>query len=140
MHNGLFRDTPGLQRAESLNYDYRKLWTKEEKPPVTESTKDYINHINTITDDPEKLYAHIYVRHMGDLMGGQMIKKKVPGSKRYYTFGHQQVRDFSRVIKENINNYLSVYEKNVVPEARLCFDYATRLFKELNDLGQTYKV
>ena len=25
-----------------------------------------------------KLYAHIYVRHLGDLSGGQMIMKKTP--------------------------------------------------------------
>ena len=29
-----------------------------------------------ILDDPEKLMAHIYVRHMGDLSGGQMIKEE----------------------------------------------------------------
>ena len=29
---------------------------------------------------------------------------------------------------------------NVVPEARLCFEYATRLFGEMNDLGKTNQV
>jgi len=31
-------------------------------------------------DDPHKVMAHVYVRHMGDLSGGQMIKKKIPGA------------------------------------------------------------
>ena len=35
-----------------------------------------------------KLYAHVYVRHMGDLSGGQMIRKKTPGPNRYYIFKH----------------------------------------------------
>ena len=140
LHNGLFRDTPGLLRAEALNYDYQKLWTKEEKPKVTESTKEYKKHINTIMDDPEKLYAHIYVRHMGDLSGGQMLKRKTPGSNRYYTFKHNEVTDYKRIVKETINNYLNVYQKNVVHEARLCFAYATELFKELNDLGKTNRI
>ena len=39
-----------------------------------------------------KLYAHIYVRHMGDLSGGQMIMKKTPGPNRYYRFKHKEVR------------------------------------------------
>ena len=37
--------------------------------------------------------------------------------------------------KEIINNYLNAYEKNVVPEAKLCFNFATRLFEEMNDLN-----
>ena len=135
LHNGLFRDTPGLLRAEALNYDYQKLWTREEKPKVTESTKEYKKHINTIMDDPEKLYAHIYVRHMGDLSGGQMIRKKVP-VKRYYDFG-PNATEYKRIVKETINNFLNVYEKNVVVEAKLCFNFATRLFGEMNDLGKT---
>ena len=88
-------------------------------------------------DDPEKLYAHIYVRHMGDLSGGQMIMKKTPGHNRYYKFKHKEVGDYRIIVKETINNYLNVYQKNVVHEARLCFAYATELFKELNDLGKT---
>ena len=132
-HNGLFRQTPGLQRAENIHKDYIKLWTKEEKPVITQSTKEYVEHINTITDDPEKLYAHIYVRHLGDLSGGQMIARKVP-AKRYYDFGANG-QEWKRIVKEIINNYLNAYEMNVVPEARLCFEYATRLFGEMNDLS-----
>ena len=26
MHNSLFNQTPGLQRAEALHYDYKALW------------------------------------------------------------------------------------------------------------------
>ena len=132
-HNGLFRQTPGLQRAENIHKDYTKLWTKSDKPVITQSTKEYVEHINTITDDPEKLYAHIYVRHLGDLSGGQMIAKKVP-AKRYYDFGANG-KEWKRIVKEIINDYLNAYEMNVVPEARLCFEYATRLFKEMNDLS-----
>ena len=71
MHNSLFKDTPGLLRAEHIHYDYRSLWTDIGLPPeITQSTKDYIAHIESIQDEAMKLYAHIYVRHMGDLSGG----------------------------------------------------------------------
>ena len=133
MHNGLFRHTPGLQRAENIHKDFTKLWTKSYKPIITQSTKEYVEHINTITDDPEKLYAHIYVRHLGDLSGGQMIAKKVP-AKRYYDFGANG-KEWKRIVKENINYYLNAYEKNVLPEAKLCFNYAIRLFGEMHDLS-----
>ena len=86
MANDLFRQTPGLQRAENIHRDFKKLWPDPSLPPkITDSTKRYVEHIESIQDDPEKLYGHIYVRHLGDLSGGQMISKKVP-AKRYYDF------------------------------------------------------
>ena len=140
LHNSLFRDTPGLLRAEHIHYDYRSLWTDIGAPPeITKSTKEYVEHIETIQDEAMKLYAHIYVRHMGDLSGGQMIMKKTPGPNRYYKFKHKEVGDYRRIVKETINTYLNVYEHSVVPEAKFCFESATKLFKEmkeLHDLGQ----
>jgi len=67
-----------------------------------------------------------------------MIAKKVP-AKRYYDFGANG-KEWKRIVKEIINNYLNAYEKNVVPEAKLCFNFATRLFGEMNDLGKTDQV
>ena len=135
LHNSLFRDTPGLLRAEHIHYDYRHLWTDIGLPPeITQSTKDYIAHIESIQDEAMKLYAHIYVRHMGDLSGGQMIMKKTPGPNRYYKFKHKEVGDYKRIVKETINTYLNVYEHSVVPEAVYCFESATKLFKEMKEL------
>ena len=141
LHNSLFRDTPNLLRAEHIHYDYRALWTDIGAPPeITESTKQYIEHIESIQDEAMKLYAHIYVRQMGDLSGGQMIMRKTPGPNRYYRFKDKQVGEYRRIVKETINTYLNVYEHSVVPEAIYCFESATKLFKEmkeLHDLGKT---
>ena len=141
LHNSLFRDTPNLLRAEHIHYDYRALWTDIGAPPeITQSTKEYIEHIESIQDEAMKLYAHIYVRHMGDLSGGQMIMRKTPGPNRYYRFKDKQVGEYRRIVKETINTYLNVYEHSVVPEAIYCFESATKLFKEmkeLHDLGKT---
>ena len=44
---------------------------------MMESTRKYVDYANKeLMDYPEKIMAHIYVRHMGDLSGGQMIKRK----------------------------------------------------------------
>ena len=135
LHNSLFRDTPGLLRAEHIHYDYRSLWTDIGSPPeITQSTKDYIAHIESIQDEAMKLYAHIYVRHLGDLSGGQMIMKKTPGPNRYYKFKHKEVGDYKRIVRETINSYLNVYEHSVLPEATFCFESATKLFKEMKEL------
>jgi len=73
--------------------------------------------------DPDKLMAHIYVRHMGDLSGGQMIAKRVPGLGRYYKFD-ADVNEYKEKIREKIND-------SMAEEAKICFDYATELFKDM---------
>lgn len=131
--NGLFEHLPGVERNEAIYKDFVELWDKEEKPILTESTLAYCNHIENIKDDPEKLMAHIYVRHMGDLSGGQMISKKVPGAGMMYRF--RNPNECKRTIREQIKRYYDSYQSNIVMEARLCFDYATKLFGELYELS-----
>ena len=141
LESSLFLDTRNLPRAEHIFYDYRALWGDIGNPPVeTESTKAYVEHLDTIRGENEKLYAHIYVRHLGDLSGGQMIKKKTPGPNRYYIFKHNEAKEYKRIVKERIESYLNVYEINVLPEAIFCFESATKLFKEMYDLGKTNQV
>jgi|TARA_B110000971_G_scaffold179787_1_gene186174 heme oxygenase len=134
MHNDLFRQTPGLQRAENIHRDFKKLWELDFNPEITPSTKKYVEHIETIKDDPEKLYGHIYVRHLGDLSGGQMISKKVP-VKSFYDFNGQG-QEYKRIVKEIINEYLNTYKINVLSEVEYCFESATNLFKEMNEISK----
>lgn len=136
--NSLFTDIQGLQRAEHIRHDFSKLWSEETPPIITKSTFDYMLHINQIGEDAEKLFAHIYVRHLGDLSGGQMIRRKTPGPNQYYFFTPEQMK-YKEVVRTKINQYLNIYEINVVAEARKCFEFATRLFQEMNDydMGKT---
>ena len=122
LESSLFLDTLNLPRAE------------------TESTKAYVKHLDTIRGENEKLYAHVYVRHLGDLSGGQMIKRKTPGPNRYYIFKHGEAKEYKRIVKERVESYLNLYEVNVLPEAIFCFESATKLFKEMYDLGKTNQV
>ena len=138
LHNSLFRDTPNLLRTEHILYDFNSFGI--ETPEITESTKQYIDHIESIQDEAMKLYAHVYVRHMGDLSGGQMIMKKTPGPNRYYKFKHKEVGDYKRIVKETINTYLNVYQHSVLPEAMFCFESATKLFKEMKELHDLGKI
>ena len=141
LESSLFLDTLNLPRAEHIFYDYRALWGDIGSPPIeTESTKAYVEHLDTIRGENEKLYAHVYVRHLGDLSGGQMIKQKTPGPNRYYIFKHGEAKEYKRIVKERVESYLNLYEVNVLPEAIFCFESATKLFKEMYDLGKTNQV
>jgi len=78
-----------------------------------------------ISDDENKLFAHIYTRHMGDLSGGQMIRKRVPGEGRLYQFEDPDT------LKTAIRSKL---DDSMADEAKICFDFATRTFQEMMDV------
>ena len=70
--------------------------------------------------------AHIYVRHMGDLSGGQMISKKVPGAGTMYQF-----EDNVSVLKDKIRARLN---DSMADEAKIAFDFATKLFQQMKEI------
>lgn len=113
--------------APRIHEDYNELWAEFEphQPPLLPVVKEYMDHLLDIKDNPEKLMAHVYVRHMGDLSGGQMIKNKVPGTGTMYDF------DNVKELKENIR---SKCNDAMADEANLCFDYATKLFEQMAEI------
>lgn len=116
-----------LRRAPAIHEDYQELWTDtNNQPPLLPVVKSYMDHIISIQDDADKLMAHLYVRHMGDLSGGQMISKKVPGAGRLYKF--DQPVD---MLKERIRTRLN---DTMADEAKIAFDFATEMFKQMDDI------
>lgn len=122
---GLLDDLPGIQRAANIHQDIHELAAdipQLSETKIAQSTDDYLQYLKTIQTDPAKLMAHIYVRHMGDLYGGQMISKKVPGAGQFYKF------DNSDALKTAIRAKL---DDSLADEALMCFKFATQLFEEL---------
>jgi heme oxygenase len=76
-----------------------------------------MKHIEQIKEDAQSLYAHIYVRHLGDLSGGQMIRRKTPGPNNYYFFLPEEYK-YKDIVRDKINTYLNIYQHTVLPEAR----------------------
>lgn len=127
MH-GLFDDIPDIRRAPRIHEDYMELWGNhyETSPPVCPVVEDYLEYLYRISDDPHKLMAHIYVRHFGDLSGGQFIAKRVPGQGRMYQF-EQDPEEIKKIVREKLDD-------SMADEARVCFNYAETLFQQLMDL------
>ena len=122
---GLLDDLPGIQRADKIQEDLKELEADVPELPnmeCAEATHAYLSHLATIRDDPKKLMAHMYVRHMGDLFGGQMIATRVPSSGNFYKF------DNPDTLKAAIRAKL---DDSLADEALLCFKFATQLFEEL---------
>ncbi len=128
MLHRLVMGMPDIRRAPAINSDFLELWPHTDKKPVILPVVDkYIKHIlNLSSKDPNKLMAHIYVRHMGDLAGGQMIAKRVPGSGKFYQFEDPEALKIA--IREKIDDSLA-------DEANVCFDFAIKMFEELMNLG-----
>ena len=132
LENSLFRTTTGLPRAEHIHYDFKALWTGDSNPTTLPSTVNYIKHIQTIKEEPEKLYAHIYVRHLRDMTEGQLMMKNTPGPNRYYKFRHGEIKEYKRIVTETINSYINVYQINVLNEARIAYETITQLYQEMD--------
>jgi|TARA_B100001094_G_scaffold17571_1_gene15114 heme oxygenase len=125
MMHGLFNDVPTLRRAPSIMEDFKELWGEDEAPKLKASTLKYLDHIFKIREDVDKVMAHVYVRHMGDLSGGQILKKKVPGSGKLYHF-----EEDVKTLKEKIR---AKCKDEMADEAKICFNFATEMFKEMQD-------
>ena len=125
MAEGVLNDLPDVRRAPKILEDFQELWGKDAEPPKPKpSIQKYVDHIMSIKEDPEKLMAHIYTRHMGDLSGGQMIKKRIPGEGRLYMF--EAPDNLKTAIRSKLND-------NMAEEAKVCFTFATELFKEMHN-------
>ena len=132
MPHNLFNGIPEIRRAPAINADFVELWGDDSTvPKMCPVTMEYVQYILSIKDDPKKLMAHIYVRHMGDLSGGQMIAKRVPGSGKYYQFGDEPEK-----IKEAIRAKL---DDSLADEAKVCFEFATKFFEQMAEIAKDYE-
>jgi len=125
MPHQILHGLPDIRRAPAILADFQELWKDEDgEVELLPITNKYIKYILSIKDDPKKLMAHIYVRHMGDLAGGQMIAKRVPGKGRYYKFENPE--ELKEAIRAKIDD-------SMADEAKVCFEYATEFFKQMMD-------
>jgi heme oxygenase len=122
-----------IKRSRRIFQDIRELEQLFGLKPSGEfppSVSKYAAHINALADadDNHSLLAHMYVRHFGELHGGQMIKKKTPGNGLMY--------EFDGDTKVLIAEFRELLDDSMAEEAKRCFDFASELFDELSvDIG-----
>lgn len=119
---GLFDDMPELKRAAAIRDDFNEISNKNSSYFARNSTLDYINYLLKLNDSQGAM-AHIYVRHMGDLFGGQALAKLVPGSGKMFKFDNKE--DLIVKIRSKLND-------SMADEANIAFDHNIKMIKEYN--------
>jgi heme oxygenase len=80
---------PDFERLPSLYQDFLELADSTKTYTWLPSTVAYHAYLIDLINDPARKHlikAHSYVRHMGDLSGGQLVATRVPGTVRFYKF------------------------------------------------------
>jgi heme oxygenase len=121
-----FEGMEGLKRVVPVGLDYNELHA-DIYPEIMYSAHEYGEYMDKLVKEkPQLLMAHIYVRYLGDLYGGQMIKRKVPGSGKVYDFEN------AKELKETLRSRLS---DELIDESIRAYEFTIKLYNELWNSG-----
>ena len=123
---GFFANMHDLPRLKAIYQDFTEL-DECEYYYLTSATLEYQAYLHRLGNDQERKHlikAHLYCRHMGDLFGGQIIKKQVAhiSSGKFYEF--ENADSMKSAIRELLTDDLG-------DEARVAFEYAIKMMRDL---------
>lgn len=137
---------PELNRKYSLmkdlDYYYGSDWSNYVEPSL--ATKNYVDRIHDIgKNQPELLIAHAYTRYMGDLSGGQILKKiaqsamQLSGKQGTQFYDFEDIKNekaFKKEYRDALDNapISDQQVEKIIAEANLAFNLNMRMFQELN--------
>jgi heme oxygenase len=121
---GLLTDIQDIRRAFLLWKDYQIMSEGKNPSSYNQTTIDYYKYLMNLFPNKERVAAHLYTWHLGDLHGGQMIKKVIPGSHLSLEFNNRP---------ELIAGVRSLLNDTMADEANVAFEWAIRMMKEYDD-------
>lgn len=121
---GILNNFPSdIRKTHNLYLDYKGMTGGDIKHAYRQPTIDYYQYLLRLDNNSRKIVAHLYTWHMGDLYGGQMIKKLVPGPHTALDF--KDPENLKYKIRELLDDSLA-------DEANLAFDWAIKIFNDYN--------
>jgi len=121
---GLLDSLAGIERAKLIADDYQNMIDGGyEYNTYKEVTKDYVIYIRGL-DTADKVLAHLYTWHMGDLFGGQMIKQIIDAPHTHLEFENA---------RELMTNMRAMLTDDLADEANVAFDWAIRILREYDE-------
>jgi heme oxygenase len=126
---GNFVNLPGLERTHAIYQDFIEIAGVDHNYQWLDQTLAYYGYLLDLVRDPmkrPKIKAHLYCRHMGDLNGGQIIKKQVAhiSKGRFYEF--QNADNLKNAIRSELTDDLG-------DESRIAFEFAIKMMRDLYD-------
>lgn len=90
---------------------------------IAPEVKNYVNYLSALSEKDR--WAHIYVHYLGNMYGGQMIGKALPGPHAHLKF-------------ENLKECIAYVRGNITDishdEANTAFEWTMRIYDELHRL------
>jgi len=136
---------PELTRTPSIEADLEFLYGAQwrERIDVLPVAEQYAERIAAVGGNLARYAAHAYTRYLGDLSGGQAIKRLV---QRHYGFGEEGVSFYTFEAVPKAKPFKDLYRERLdaldldaeevadaVAEADIAFDFAARLFEALGE-------
>nr|YP_009295765.1 heme oxygenase [Schimmelmannia schousboei]AOM64700.1 heme oxygenase [Schimmelmannia schousboei] len=131
-----------ISLSKDLEYYYGLNWMEQVSP--SPATQIYVDRIHNIgNNQPELLIAHAYTRYMGDLSGGQILKKiaksamQLSGTAGTAFYNFDSIKD-DKIFKDCYRNALDNVPLNdeqveqIITEANISFNLNMKMFQELN--------
>lgn len=124
---GNLTNLAGIERSAAILDDFVEIAGNSYTATWLPTTISYHNYLLELINDPSRRHlikAHMYCRHMGDLYGGQIIKKQVASisSGNFYIFKNTEA--LRAAIRSELTDDLG-------DEAKIAFEWAIKMMKEL---------
>ena len=134
-----------LFRKETLENDLKFYFgdTWKNEIHISQSAKEYVERIREVAKkSPELLVGHHYTRYIGDLSGGQILKRiakkalNLQGNNGLNFYEFELITD-EKKFKEEYSHTLNQLPINqttadqIIDEANQAFTYNMKMFKEL---------
>lgn len=112
---------PGFERSQAIKSDLEELGIE---PKQVEAAGTYVAFLKRLSQ--EDANAHIYLNYLALLFGGQMMKTKVPGSGKMYSFEQ---------VPELIASVRAIQKDSWAGQANLGLDFIIDIFRDLETLN-----
>lgn len=131
--------SPALARAPAIAADLHSLYGADWRSDLSQSQAGIEYQSRVTQAELPELIAHAYVRYLGDLNGGQMMRQLLlkhswitAQSLNFYCFEPiQDLKQFKTLIRQAIEHALPVYAANrAIAEAQIAFELNIRLANE----------
>ena len=135
-----------VRRSPALEHDIAQLvsaGSAASADVLVAATREYVQRLHTLGQNaPELLFAHAYLRYLGDMYGGQIIRrilleKVIPGREKavsFYEFDAiENLHEFMVPFRDSLDAIPLSAEAadNMVAEAQLGYALHARMFEQL---------